>query len=362
MSNDEEGRRFEIPLITRESLSIAKRQFSSLKSEKTILLAIFVQLFVALFSSFLVVGFVSIFDPGAVGQSQAIAIGISGNSTEPLEASIEANSPQIVTVSYEDEESLREGFRSGEVASGIDIDQRDDMQMVATVILPEEGFESTISSIATQSVLEDFELERQNDLIRFYESDAPMNVKPQGSTPFVSFINTILIPLLIFLPAFISGALIIDTVIEDKEIGMVKLLKSTPMSQGEILIGKVIIPVILGPIQMAAWMILLWANGITIALSPVVLSMGLGLTLLSVGFGIISVTAITRRGPSQVLYSLLMVLSISIMTVLPELPTTTIARLSLGSYDTMTLIIANGYLVSGLVVFIIGFTLIKRQY
>lgn len=348
--------------MSRESLAIAKRQFYSLKNEKTILLAIFVQLFVALFSSFLVVGFVSIFDPGAIGQEQSIALGLSGNATEGLESSIEANSPQIVIVEYEDEESMREGFRQGEVASGINIDEKDNRRLVATVILPEEGFESTVSSIATQDILEEYELERQNDLIRISETEVPLNVKSAGSTPFVGFINTVLIPLLIFLPAFISGAIVIDTIIEDEEIGITKILKSTPVSDGEILLGKMMIPILLGPIQMSTWILLLLANGINIELSPVIISMGAGLTLLSVGFGTIAVNAVGRRGPAQVLYSVLTVFSISVMTVLPELPTTTIARLSLGSYDSMTLIIANGYLLVGSIIFLLGYVLLRKEY
>jgi len=45
-------------------LTIAGRELSGLRAEKTILLAIAIQLFIAAFSSFLVVGLVSMYDPG----------------------------------------------------------------------------------------------------------------------------------------------------------------------------------------------------------------------------------------------------------------------------------------------------------
>ena len=44
-------------------LTVAKRELAGLRAEKTILLAIGIQLFIAAFSSFLVVGLVSMYDP-----------------------------------------------------------------------------------------------------------------------------------------------------------------------------------------------------------------------------------------------------------------------------------------------------------
>lgn len=348
--------------INKRTLSIAKRQFSSLKSEKTIMLAIFVQLFVALFSSFLVVGFVSIFDPGAIGEDQALAIGLSGDASEGLEASIDSNHPQVAVINYSNEEELREAFRGGEIAGGIHIVESENMQMEANIIIPEEGIESTISSITIQNILEDFEIERQDDLIRVSNADIPMNVESEGAMPFVGFINTVLIPLLIFLPAFISGALIIDTLIEDDMIGMTDLLKASPMSNGDILIGKLIIPLLLGPAQMMAWIGLLAINGIMISRPFLVLSMGTGLTFIAVSLGILSVSFINKRGPAQILYSVMVVFSISAMTLLPELPTNTIGRLSLGSHDLLTILLAHSYLLAGAIGLVVSFLILKSKY
>jgi len=51
-------------------LTIAGRELSGLRAEKTILLAIAIQLFIAAFSSFLVVGLVSMYDPGSLGGAE----------------------------------------------------------------------------------------------------------------------------------------------------------------------------------------------------------------------------------------------------------------------------------------------------
>ena len=47
---------------------IAKKEFHGLFSEKTILLAVLLQLFIALFSSFLMVGLTSMYDPTSLSK------------------------------------------------------------------------------------------------------------------------------------------------------------------------------------------------------------------------------------------------------------------------------------------------------
>jgi len=51
----------------RPRIRIALRELSTLKSEKTIVLALLIQLVIAAFSSFLVVGLVSLYDPASAG-------------------------------------------------------------------------------------------------------------------------------------------------------------------------------------------------------------------------------------------------------------------------------------------------------
>ena len=47
---------------------IAKKEFRGLFSEKTILLAVLLQVFIALFSSFLMVGLTSMYDPASLSK------------------------------------------------------------------------------------------------------------------------------------------------------------------------------------------------------------------------------------------------------------------------------------------------------
>ena len=63
---------------------IAKKEFRGLLSERTILLAILLQLFVALFSSFLMVGLTSMYDPSSLSKYSRFKynIGYAGNESD----------------------------------------------------------------------------------------------------------------------------------------------------------------------------------------------------------------------------------------------------------------------------------------
>ncbi|MFC6754754.1 ABC transporter permease, partial [Halorubrum tibetense] len=65
-------------------LTVARREIRGLRAEKTILLAIGIQLFIAAFSSFLVVGLVSMYDPAALDGAEVEVAG-AGDAVADLE-------------------------------------------------------------------------------------------------------------------------------------------------------------------------------------------------------------------------------------------------------------------------------------
>jgi ABC-2 type transport system permease protein len=66
---------------------IARKELQGLYTEKTIILAIALQLFIALFSSFLVVGLTSMYDPGAVSRyaGDSYGIGYAGENSSLID-------------------------------------------------------------------------------------------------------------------------------------------------------------------------------------------------------------------------------------------------------------------------------------
>ncbi len=65
---------------------IAKKEFRGLFSERTILLAVLLQLFIALFSSFLMVGLTSMYDPSSLSKYSHFRYNVAyaGNDSELL--------------------------------------------------------------------------------------------------------------------------------------------------------------------------------------------------------------------------------------------------------------------------------------
>ena len=87
-------------------LVIARRDVRSLSREKTIVLALLIQLFVAGFSSFLVVGLTSLYDPGAVASGE-VELAVTGDARdELLEAAREHQGADAVEYENPDEAEL----------------------------------------------------------------------------------------------------------------------------------------------------------------------------------------------------------------------------------------------------------------
>ena len=66
---------------------IAKKEFRGLFNERTILLAVLLQLFIALFSSFLMVGLTSMYDPSSLSKYSRFRYNVAyaGNDSQVLD-------------------------------------------------------------------------------------------------------------------------------------------------------------------------------------------------------------------------------------------------------------------------------------
>ena len=87
---------------------VARRDVRSLSREKTIVLALLIQLFVAGFSSFLVVGLTSLYDPGSVSTGE-VEMAVTGDARdELLEAGAEQDQEPEEKDSLEEDQSEAE--------------------------------------------------------------------------------------------------------------------------------------------------------------------------------------------------------------------------------------------------------------
>ena len=74
----------------------------------------------------------------------------------------------------------------------------------------------------------------------------------------------LLIPLLVFLPVVLSGALCADSLTEEVQRGTIGTLLSTPATPGDVIEGKLLANVAVTPILSVAWFGLLALNGLTV--------------------------------------------------------------------------------------------------
>ncbi|EMA29429.1 ABC transporter permease [Halobiforma nitratireducens] len=338
--------------------AVACRELRSLRSEKTIILAIAIQLFIAAFSSFLVVGFVSMYDPDGLG-GQDIDVAIVGEDPATLEAAAD-DQAGLNTVRYDDRAAAYGTFENGQVAAVLETSRNEHDQLVVDVTAPEEGIETTLLVVQLRETLEAVEHdERLANADRL--ASTPLTIPDEvEASPYVGFTYTILVPLLLFLPAFISGSIVVDSLIEERERGTLELLRVTPLSLADVVDAKLAATAVLAPMQAAAWLALLAVNGTTVARPGVLILVVAALSLLVVGLGTVVALVAPDRRQAQLLYSVAIVGALVVSTLLPEHPANTVAKVSLGSATATTWLLVALYCLLGAGAFLAARATVER--
>lgn len=319
--------------------AIAIRELSSLKREKTIVLALLIQLFVATFSSFLVVGLTSLYDPSSIGGGGEVPVGVSGELQDEL-VEAAADHESLTTVRYQDRAGAVAAFDDGDVYAVLHATETRTAagtQVEVQAIAPAGNLRTTLVVVQLRRALTTLETDVRADRtahLEFVPLDVPERVP---ASPYFGFTYTVLVPLLVFLPPFISGSIAVDSITEEIERGTLDLLRVAPVSLVDIVDGKAVGMILLAPAQVALWIGLLVFNGIRVgnplallvyvtAVATVVVSLGLLLGLLT-----------RSRRRAQLLYSTLVLVLFGLATALPEHPATTVAKLSIASETSLTL-------------------------
>ena len=319
---------------------IAGRELASLRREKTIVLAILIQLFVAAFSSFLVVGLVSLYDPGSVGDEVVVEFGVTGDAREEL-AAVAAGDGRQVRV-FEEPAVARSAFRQGVVHAVLDARRSDSGQVHVTAVVPEGSLRTTLIVVQVKDVLSAFERQQRAGMShRLDRTPVPM---PPGTTasPYFGFTYTVLVPLLSFLPVFISGSVAVDSLVEELERGTAELLRVAPVSAVEIVDGKLLATGVLAPLQAGAWLALLSANGTAIANPWAIVAFVAAITTVVVALAAVVALAFPDRSRAQFGYSAGVIVLFGASQLLAQSPANAVARLAIGSPDATTPLVVAG--------------------
>jgi ABC-2 type transport system permease protein len=313
---------------------IARKEFVGLNHEKTILLAILLQLFVAMFSSFLMVGLTSMYDPSSLSTTTRVRYGIAiAGSNTTLDQKL-AERPDF-TVYRMDLSTGLAALKERKLAAVIYVpatppDATEPVQV--TLYTLQNDIQTAVVQVKLKEVLLEYEEELRvvrNSRISTTPRDVQFPATRQGEG-FYEFVYGLLVPLLVFMPAIIASSLIIDMITEEYQHNTLETLVATPVSFVEVVWGKVLACELLVPVQAGVWLLLLAVNGIRVQnLLPI-------LVLVSIAsLALILLAALTalhyrERTAAQFIYSTALVVVILFVVSVPGNPLNVIVTAAVG--------------------------------
>jgi ABC-2 type transport system permease protein len=325
-----------VALVKGRTLAIImKKDLSALSQEKTIILAILLQLFVAMFSSFLLVGLTSLYDPSSIGGYQGIEyrIGYAGEDS-PLEELLESRDD--IRVYRMDLSPAVAALKERQISAVIYVppsgpDRPDPITI--TLYTVRNDIQAAIINVKLKETFILYEQnlrEERSERLAVIPADLRFPEDAGGIPSFYEFVYGLLLPLLLFMPAVVSAALIIDLITEEYENRTYETLLSAPVSMGEVVWGKILACFVLVPLQAGAWILLLTLNGIPVASLPLVAGYVMVSSLILILIGALTGLHYRERTGAQVIFSLAVVVLMLVVLAIPGNPLNQVAVLASG--------------------------------
>ena len=336
---------------------IAKKEFRGLLNERTILLAVLLQLFIALFSSFLMVGLTSMYDPSSLSKYSHYRYNIAYSGNDSTVLSYLQASPDFRVYKMDlstGVAALKERKLSAVIYMPGTLPASDDPVKITLYTLTND-LQSAIVDVKLKDIFLKYEKDlRQVRIDRLSELPIPVQIpKTTGGGDFYEFVYGLLIPLLVFRPAIIASALVIDLITEEYQHETLETLISTPVTFSEMVWGKVLACELLVPIQAGAWLLLLMVNGIAIQNAGLILLQVVITSLILILLGALTALHYRERTAAQFIFSTALVVVILFVLALPSNPLNLLTRLAVGTAGpeqwivlgtTVVIILLLGYL------------------
>lgn len=281
-------------------LALVKRELKSVQREKTIMFAVFIQLFIAAFSSFLMIGVMSFYSPESIGENARVFldIGIVDQGNGIIADHVD-DDPNIRVNRYQQLQVAERAFKAGHLDAVMLIPPPDGQITEMTLILPQSDTESMLISMTLDNPLR----EAENELRRLNGIELKYDFLGGKSHTNFEFLYSIIVPVLMFFPALIAGSITIDTISEELQNKTLDTLWSAPVSLGSIFFAKIFTAGILAVAQCALWVLLLMMNSLSVHNVPLVLLLATIIAFcVSFGAGIIALI-LRDRERAQFVYS-----------------------------------------------------------
>lgn len=313
--------------------AVVKKELASVIRDRTIVISILIQLFIASFSSALLLGMLSLYDADTImrfgGANFKIGV-VNSFDTNDTNLTLFLSKRGLQVTQYLTLEDANKAFYSGAVLAIVDIPQNVDGLTEINLYLPESDTASSLIRMVIQEPLKEYENYLRSEKgvdVRYTD----LNGKPATS---FEFVYSVLIPMLMFFPAFVAGSMSVDSITEEVESNTLQTLLSAPLSLNGMIGAKIVASIILAILQCIAWLTLLQLNGTAIQNVGWILILALivaGITSTSAALGAV---LLKDRERSQFIYSLILLASAAISTLLNISPITVMSRLAVGDAYT----------------------------
>lgn len=313
----------------RPLLAVAGKDLRDILRERSILVSLAVQLFIAGFSTFLSVGLTGLYDPGAIEAFPRADVAYAG----PGGFDAYLDDARNLDVERMSADEGRTRFLDGRVDAVVEETWSDaDATRTVTLLLPEGTIEGTLLLTQLKSMLQEYEhdlrVERSTRLVQ------PLVVAPEppeAAAGSFAFVYGSLLPLLVLTPVFLSGAIAGDSFVHEAQTKSLLILRSTPLSGAGIVAAKMLVPILLAPAQVALWIGLFALNGLPVANLAILLGLAAILALLLASFSLAIATWVRQEGQVQAAYALLVLLLAVASLLLPHDPMNLVALLATDS-------------------------------
>jgi ABC-type Na+ efflux pump permease subunit len=306
-----------------------KKELNSVLRDRTMVIAIIIQLFIASFSSALLLGLLALYDPDTVMQysGSSVHVGLVSPAGDPIQSYLSAQG--IPATSFSSLDAAEQAYYNGRLNAILVVPQTAAGLVNVQLYLADSDFAPIIRTVLQTPLkqYENYQRAQHGVVVRYTD----LQGKP--ATAF-EFIYSVLLPILMFFPAFVAGSMVIDSLTEEVENNTLQTLISAPISINGIVNAKISAAALLAIVQCSAWLGLLWLNRISVQNAAWVLSLGIlvaGIT--ATGAALVAVL-FRDRERAQFVYSLALLAAVAISTLAGLSPVQTLARLATGDYYT----------------------------
>jgi ABC-type Na+ efflux pump permease subunit len=332
-------------------LALVKKELVSVIRDRTILIAVLIQLFIASFSSALLLGMLSLYDSDTILRygSAGIKIGVVETSENRLGDFMSEQGLKVIP--YPTLAEAQADFYRGKVSALVDVPQDANGLTEVKLYLPDSEAVSSLIRMVIQEPLKQYEtsLRIQKGIEVRYTG-----LQGEPSTSF-EFIYSVLIPMLMLFPAFVAGSMSIDSLTEEIESNTLQTLLSAPLTVNGMIGAKITAAVLLAVLQCTAWLTLLELNDIEIQNTGWIILLALIVAGITSTLAALGAVLLQDRERSQFIYSLMLLAAAAIGIILNTSPITTLSRLAIGDYYT------GGWNVAIFAIFLAGLHLLLMK-